>query len=197
MAAYERYIAEDGLPRIIRPPNAKPLNRHPALQDKVKGIWYPCLVGVVPHYPETLEEYRAVQEASSKRIRRLIELKKWGCQGVPPGWAGKKKLLAKIRREGATRANKIVKKMIEQGKITKEGEMAEVALAAAVEIVITREEPAPTEHEARPTSKYLYTTRDRLAALKTVLEFTKTKPVVKTENQFSLAETWLDSIKED
>jgi len=197
LAAYERYIAEDGLPRIIRPPTAKPLNRHPLLQDKVRGIWYPCLVGKVPHYPATREEYEEVQAASSKRIKRLVELKKWGCQGVPPGWAGKKKLLAKIRREGAERADRIVKKMIEKDVVTSEGAMAEVALAAAVEIVITREEPAMDEHEARPTSKYLYTARDRLSAIKTVLEFTKTKPVVKTESQLSVAEAWLDSIDKD
>jgi len=196
LAAYERYIAEDGLPRIVRPPNAKPLNRHPALQDKVRGLWYPCLVGVVPHYPATLEEYEAVQAASSKRIRRLIELKKWGCQGVPPGWAGKKKLLAKIRREGAERADRIVKKMIEEGITTDEGAMADVALAAAVEIVITKDTAPLTEHEARPTSRYLYSARDRLSAIKTVLEFTKTKPVVKTEAQLSVAEAWLDKISE-
>lgn len=75
---------------------------------------------------------------------------------------------------------KRIMKIMEQNGQTPDDEMAKKAILAAFEMI---SEPL--------------TARDRLAAIRTVLDFTKTKPATKTDVTVKTAEEFLDEIAED
>src|SRR5690606_27614361 len=94
--------------------------------------------------------------------------------GAPKGWTKKQHLL--FIDEAKRETNRIFKLMEKQGN-TPENEMAKKSLQAAFEMI------------AEPV-----TPRDRLAAIRTVLEFTKTKPATKTDMTVRTAEDFLDEL---
>ena len=97
-------------------------------------------------------------------------------RGVPDGY--RKEQIEPIRQEIKAEARKVVKIMAEQFNI--EDEYAKTALETAVEVMKT-----PGEN------------RERVAAARLVLDFTKSKPSAKSEVSISKAEDFLASIMTD
>lgn len=96
--------------------------------------------------------------------------------GVVDGYT--KEMLVPIREKSMKEAEKIVDKMSKDYNI--EDEYAKEALKTAVQIM---REPAQN--------------RDKLAAARMVLDFTKSKPVAKSEVAIGKAEAFLSSLLED
>jgi hypothetical protein len=96
--------------------------------------------------------------------------------GVVDGYT--KEMLVPIREKSMKEAEEIVKKMSKDYNI--EDEYAKEALKTAVQIM---REPAQN--------------RDKLAAARMVLDFTKSKPVAKSEVAIGKAEAFLSSLLED
>jgi len=183
---YVRYIGKDGLPRIRIPRGATKSNRHPLLRNRVKGVWYPDLVHKVPGYPTTQEAFDHLRAVARERTRKLNEEGRFSTQakGIPKGWAGRREELKTIHKKAEEEAKTIIENMLASGILTDDGAMANASLQAALEIVTARDD----------AGKYVYAPRERIQSLKTVLEFTKTKPVAKSEVSLNAAEAWLASL---
>ena len=97
-------------------------------------------------------------------------------RGVPDGY--RKETIEPIRSKVKTEARKVVEIMAEQFNI--EDEYAKTALETAVEVMKT-----PGEN------------RERVAAARLVLDFTKSKPSAKSEVSISKAEDFLSSLMTD
>ena len=97
-------------------------------------------------------------------------------RGVPDG--DRKETIEPIRSKVKTEARKVVEIMAEQFNI--EDEYAKTALETAVEVMKT-----PGEN------------RERVAAARLVLDFTKSKPSAKSEVSISKAEDFLSSLMTD
>ena len=97
-------------------------------------------------------------------------------RGVPDGY--RKETIDPIRSKVKTEARKVVEIMAEQFNI--EDEYAKTALETAVEVMKT-----PGEN------------RERVAAARLVLDFTKSKPSAKSEVSISKAEDFLSSLMTD
>jgi len=97
-------------------------------------------------------------------------------RGVPDGY--RKETIEPIRSKVKTEARKVVEIMAEQFNI--EDEYAKTALETAVEVMKT-----PGEN------------RERVAAARLVLDFTKSKPSAKSEVSISKAEDFLASLMTD
>jgi hypothetical protein len=72
--------------------------------------------------------------------------------------------------------------------ITVDDERAEACLEAAIEIVVTKDD--------KNNNKHCYCPRDRIAAIKTVLEYTKKKPAQTQHLEVKNAEDFLDELAE-
>jgi len=118
------------------------------------------------------EEGRALRRQWSTKPRKNGGRPK----GVPDGY--RKETIDPIRQEIKAEAKKVVKIMAEKYNI--EDEYAKTALETAVEVMKT-----PGEN------------RERVAAARLVLDFTKSKPVAKNEVSISKAEDFLASLVTD
>ena len=97
-------------------------------------------------------------------------------RGVPDGY--RKETIEPIRREVKAEAKKVVKIMAEKYNI--EDEYAKAALETAVEVM-----KCPGEN------------RERVAAARLVLDFTKSKPTAKNEVSITKAEDFLASLVDE
>ena len=118
------------------------------------------------------EEGRALRRKWSTKPRRNGGRPR----GVPDGY--RKETIEPIRSKVKTEARKVVEIMAEQFNI--EDEYAKTALETAVEVMKT-----PGEN------------RERVAAARLVLDFTKSKPSAKSEVSISKAEDFLASLMTD
>jgi hypothetical protein len=163
---------------------------------------HPNATGNYPQFAETLRKHWADPEwraaLLAKRQARIDERKAKGepvgAHGVPNGWRKPawKHELARCRRK----ATWLMKKMVAAGIVepitetefvevdgkrvevpTTEGQMAARALKEAMVISL-----APGER------------KDKLTALRMVLDFTKAKPAQKIDAKFSNAESFLDEV---
>ena len=163
--------------------------RHPFLRDRPQGFYYPDAVGVVQGYPKTREAYDQMVE------RNRVRYAKWQAEGkimkrlgVPDGWAGRKAELVEVRAAAAVEAKRIVKYMIESDIIAPENEKAEEALEAVIGIVRARSAENP--------ELYAHPAKDRIAAARVVLDFTKQRPATKTSMELTKAEDFLAVLAE-
>ena len=117
-------------------------------------------------------EGRALRRSWSTKPRKQAGRPK----GVPDGF--RREQIEPIRTKAKKEAEQVVKIMAEQYGI--EDNYAQEALQTAVEVM-----RVPGE------------TRERLAAARLVLDFTKTKPVAKSEVTIGKAEEFLSSLLED
>ena len=131
-------------------------NRHPLLQDWPQGEWCPEAVGVVSGYPRTAEAFAAQVARCRANRGAAIEKGILNRHGVPNGWAGRKAELADIRQNSRTEAERLTEAVFEP-----DCREARMAMEAAIEFVVSP----------------LTLLRDRIAATRTVLEFTVPKPV--------------------
>ena len=117
-------------------------------------------------------EGRALRRSWSTKPRRQAGRPK----GVPDGF--RREQIEPIRAKAKKEAEKVVKIMAEEFGV--EDTYAQEALTTAVEVM-----RVPGE------------TRERLAAARLVLDFTKTKPVAKSEVTIGKAEEFLASLLDD
>ena len=134
--------------------------------------------GPAPHKAPKKNYFATLMETEEGRTVR----RKWSTKprknpgrprGVPDGY--RKETIDPIRSKVKTEARKVVEIMAEQFNI--EDEYAKTALETAVEVMKT-----PGEN------------RERVAAARLVLDFTKSKPSAKSEVSISKAEDFLSSL---
>lgn len=167
---------------------ARPTKRHPLMPPRQKGVpreWNPELVGKVPGYPKTLETWLARQSIMRQQIKLYNAEGITFRNGVPDGWAGKKKLINQIKTAAEADARDIVSELIKAKRFEPDCEEARIAMEAVVAIV--QAEKHTPENEPVP----LYPVSERNKAVKTILEFTQRKPVSKSEVAVSKAEDFL------
>ena len=137
--------------------------------------------GPAPHKAPKKNYFSTLMETEEGRALR----RKWSTKprknggrprGVPDGY--RKETIEPIRSKVKTEARKVVEIMAEQFNI--EDEYAKTALETAVEVMKT-----PGEN------------RERVAAARLVLDFTKSKPSAKSEVSISKAEDFLASLMTD
>jgi len=131
------------------------------------------------HYPKTKERYEQLRVERGDRIRAQIAAGNWHRRGVPNGWKGRKTEADAIRTAAALEAKKIVALMIDE--TTADDPRAVEALEYAVTVIRAKDENGKTTEG----------TRERLAAAKLVLDFTKSKPATTLNATVTKAEDFL------
>ena len=120
--------------------------------------------------------------------KRMEGLRKWreanpGKRGRPHGLqdgVGLKKYLKRLE-VAKVKAERAIKVMADENLWKADNDVASKAMQTAIEIMLSQEG----------------TTQNRLAAAKTILDFTQTKPVVKNETTLKTAEEFLAALVED
>lgn len=137
--------------------------------------------------PDWVRAKMSSEEMTRRRLeglRKYIEanggVKPTRIQGQPDGM--RKKEYLRLRAEASVKAKKVMKIMADKNVWVADNDKAHQAMDVAVEILLCKE--GSMQH--------------RLAAAKTILDFTQTKPVVKNETTLKSAESFLaDLLKED
>lgn len=155
------------------------------LSTKGNKKFDPARVGR-PGYPKTQEAYDKYREDCRARAIRLRAEGKFGRgvgrNWVPDGWGRRKAELAAVRERAAAEARHIMTIFKERGIVTENDDPRAVeALGTAVEIM----------RDVAASAK------DRLAAGRTLLEWLKAKPSIKTEVTVSKPEDWLREVLDD
>ena len=120
--------------------------------------------------------------------KRMEGLRKWreanpGKRGRPHGLqdgVGLKKYLKRLEVAKA-KSERAIKVMAEQNLWKADNDVASKAMQTAIEIMLSQEG----------------TTQNRLAAAKTILDFTQTRPTTKSETTLKTAEEFLSSLIDD
>ena len=120
--------------------------------------------------------------------KRMEGLRKWreanpGKRGRPHGLqdgVGLKKYLKRLEVAKA-KSERAIKVMAEQNLWKADNDVASKAMQTAIEIMLSQEG----------------TTQNRLAAAKTILDFTQTRPTTKSETTLKSAEEFLSSLIDD
>jgi hypothetical protein len=172
--------------RLTRSKNRK---GHPLLEGRLRGVFYPDLVGKVPNYPRTLEIFNASKERMSRQIREYNAAGITSRDGVPNGWTRHE--ATALRQVAAERAKKIVDKMVEEKVFAPDTKEARIAMEALVSLVQTKK--LTPEDKGSP----LVPAGEVRAAAKVILEFAQRKPVTSSQVTVKSAEDWLDEIAGD
>jgi hypothetical protein len=156
--------------------------------------------------PENVPKKRAVRQKRVKKqinspdyvkarmsspemlAKRMEGLRKWreanpGKRGRPHGLqdgVGLKKYLKRLEVAKA-KSERAIKVMAEQNLWKADNDVASKAMQTAIEIMLSQEG----------------TTQNRLAAAKTILDFTQTRPTTKSETTLKSAEEFLSSLIDD
>lgn len=151
---------------------------HPFLMGRPKGVWYADAVGKVTNYPPTQEAYDAVRN----RLRAELEKNqaagvKMTRKGITDGFSGKAAKIGQFKAKAEIEARKIYAIMEEQELLASKDIGAEAMLAV---LKIVRD-----ESEGK---------RERLAAMKTVLEYTTPKPATTSKLELTRPEAFLDEL---
>lgn len=120
--------------------------------------------------------------------KRMEGLRKWreanpGKRGRPHGLqdgVGLKKYLKRLE-VAKVQSERAIKVMADENIWKADNDVASKAMQTAIEIMLSQEG----------------TTQNRLAAAKTILDFTQTKPVVKNETTLKTAEEFLSSLMDE
>jgi hypothetical protein len=133
-------------------------------------------------------EVRAKMASPEMTAKRMEGLRKWKeangrhpsrMQGQPDGVGIKAFRIIKAKAEET--AAKAIRIMADKKIWVAENDVAERAMQTAIEIMEST--VGPTQH--------------RLSAAKTILEFTQTKPVVKSESTIKSAEAFLEALMQE
>lgn len=113
-------------------------------------------------------------------------------RGLPP-WAytyAGRRLRKKWAQEAAVKAHRIVENMSKQVEFG--DDRAKTAIEAAVAIIVEKS----TAKRADGLDDFMCSPKDRLAAIKLVLDFTQSKPATQTVQKLTIetAEDWLKSL---
>ena len=120
--------------------------------------------------------------------KRMEGLRKWreanpGKRGRPHGLqdgVGLKKYLKRLE-VAKVKAERAIKVMADENLWKADNDVASKAMQTAIEIMLSQEG----------------TTQNRLAAAKTILDFTQTRPTTKSETTLKTAEEFLSSLIDD
>lgn len=170
-----------GSPGVPRP-SRKKSHRHPLLQGRKSEVWHEDLVGVVPGYPKSPEAFETLRTRARERMIRLH--KEGGFvdrTGIPDGWSGRKAERAAIMARADKEAADIVAVLVEKG-VLDAGNASNEALQTAVAFVRAGD---------------AVTVRDRLAAARLVLDFTRAKPESSSRVRLEKAEDFLAKLAEE
>lgn len=160
--------------------------------DADPKVWHKEL-RYVRGYPDTAEKF-AARRAHAKRLAaadtnliRGVGYQGHTRKGIPDGWAGRRPEVLAIRQRAAAEAPRIVQLMYEKGIFG--DEELDPAAREALEVVVGIWRAQDPE-----TKQHAHTVRDRFAAASKVLEYTRSKPVSKTELKVETAEAMLDAL---
>lgn len=156
-----------------------------------KGQWHPQLVGVVRGYPKTYEIWKAKSDLMRQQVRLYNAEGITFRNGVPDGWAGKKALINEINEKAQAEAKVIVADLIKRGKFEPDNDESATVIEEAMKIIVAEKHTPETE----PVP--LYNVKDRLAAMKLVLDKVQKSPVSRNENTYNKAEDFLKALAED
>lgn len=164
--------------RLGRDPSKS--RRHPFLQGRPKGVFYPDAVGIVPGYPKTAELHAERGKRSGERFAKArAEGKIISRAGVPNGWGGRPHQARGLRALAKQEAGRIFNYLQKEGLLMEpHNEIANQALRDGIEMYMD------------PT----FSGSARAAIHRTILEYTMAKPASKSEIQVKRAEDWLDEI---
>lgn len=131
-------------------------------------------------------EHHAMLRENIRKYREANGGKAAVCKGVANGWAGLRRRAKrdKIIAMAKQKAKEAVAHLVEEGRVKKD-EAGNAVLAEMATIVLAID----PEDDDKPC----YSVRDRMQAAKMVLDFTMTKPEVKTSVTVT-AESFLDGI---
>lgn len=153
-------------------------------------VWVPEAVGKIQGYPKTQEAFDRRQALCREQVVRFNAQGITFRNGVPDGWRRKKKLIIEITANAKADAKVIVDNMIDEKVFEPDCKEARIAMEAAVAIV-QAEKHTPHEQKAP-----LYNGQTRMAAIKTILDFTQKKPATASNVAVSGAEAWLAALAE-
>lgn len=155
------------------------------MQKKTRAKWKPTVgakwteKNLHKHPNKLLKEKGGPEyERLCEHLRNMARTKAGRPSGLPDGWGKKQKELAAERAKIKIKAKEKVNKMIEQGLLPNDDDIAKRAVTVLLEIA---EGPDAANTKA--------------GAAKALLEFTKQKPVNKLEVK-AVAEEWLASLDE-
>lgn len=160
----------------------------PPRQRGVPRQWDPNLVGKVHGYPKTQEKWQARSDLMRQQVRLYNAEGITGRNGVPDGWAGKKKLIREIIDHSQMVAKVIVDNLIADKKWEPDNAESRVILEEAMAVVLA--EKYTPEQQAVP----LYSVKDRLQAMKMVWDMVQKKPASKQELELQKAEDFLAAL---
>ena len=164
------------LPPPEKPADQKRHRRHrPNFDKKAPKVWDPVKAKRCSLYPQSPELYDAWRQMLRERMLRQQTTGQMHRAGIRDGWGGKAKLARRLRKEAEDRAEVIVQKMKDNDVVSLDDERAETALKFAVTVI----EDGTTDQ------------KDRLAAARMVLDFTKQKPISKTQLAVTKPEDFL------
>jgi hypothetical protein len=163
--------------------------RSPLLAGRPSNVWHADIAPLIRGYPKTQEAFDKLQARCRAQVLLVNAAGKGTRRGVPDGFAHRKGDLEEARSAARVVARRTVKYMKEHDMIApsskaSDADRAEIALEAAVEIVVATDN----------AGVYVNSSRDRQAALKTILEFTKAKPAATQNVNLSTAEAFLASL---
>lgn len=185
-----RKESTDKLPRRnknVHPVTGKEVRNIPRERKKgipkhlARGVFHPELVGVCKGYASTLEIWEERSRKCREQVIRLNAEGRCNRTGMPNGWSRRRPELEAVRARAAVEAKEIMKTMLETGIISKDDLLGNEALEFAI----------TTVRAVSEAGQPAVTTRDRLAAAKMVLEYTKSKPASKIEATVAKAEDFL------
>lgn len=153
------------------------------LAGRPKGIWYPDLVGVIQGYATSDEEFQRRRERSRLQMEKMNATKKMGRMNIPDGWGGRSDELQAVRLALYNEAEGILKIMVDE-EIVPDDKAANTALQFAVSVV----------RATIVDGKEVFTVKDKLAASRLVLDFTRAKPAAKSEVTLNSAEDFLAAL---
>jgi hypothetical protein len=148
--------------------------------------WNPEFAEAIPWYPKTPEAFAEWQQRKSERARRLHAEGRFVRRGIPDGFGGRKDEVIRIRQTARAEAREIVAYMKKNDMIA-EDPRAEEALESMIEVVRAKDDEG----------MHLHGVQHRIAAARTVLDFTKQRPATKSDVTLTKAEDFLSAVVAD
>lgn len=145
--------------------------------------WNPEYARLIPWYPKTPEAHAIWQQKKAERAKRLWAEGRFGRRGIPDGFGGRKREVIQIHKAARAEAREIVAYMKKNDMLT-EDPRAEEALESMIEVVRAKD----------AEGLHLHGVQHRIAAARTVLDFTKQKPAAKSEVALTKAEDFLAAV---
>ena len=168
-------------PTLTLPPGAKRFQRRRSRAGgDTENKFRPELVGQ-PRYPKTEAAWEARRAQNLAKMQAAIAAGTWGRIGIPTGWRRNAKLAREIRARNIVEAKKIVEVMVAKNLIDGADDRAVEAMEHAV--AIARDITQPANH--------------RNTAIRTILEWSASKPAAKTEVSIKRPEDWLSEIAKE